>query len=37
VWLLLPLAVKVGKGGDGQHHWAAARRPTEQRGFQPVV
>ena len=33
----LPLTMKVGKVGHGQHCWAAARRPTEQCGFQPVI
>ena len=35
--MLLPLTMKVGKVGHGQHCWAATRRPTEQRGFQPVI
>src|SRR5580700_1431264 len=37
MWMLLPLPVKVGEIGHGQHRRATARRPAEQRRLQPVI
>src|SRR5215831_13845012 len=37
VCMLLPLTMKVGEVGHGQHRWAAAWRPAEQRNLKPVI
>jgi hypothetical protein len=37
VWMLLPLAMKIGEVGRGQHRWAATWRSAEQRGFKSVI
>src|ERR1041385_5460920 len=35
--MLLPLPMKIGEVGHGQHSRAAARRAAEQRGLKPVI
>src|SRR5579863_8301305 len=35
--MLLPLTMKLGEVGHGQHRWAGARRTAEQRGLKPVI
>jgi hypothetical protein len=35
--MLLPLPVKIGKVGHGQHRWAAAWRPAEQGDLKPII
>src|ERR1051325_9463279 len=35
--MLLPLPMKIGKVGHGQHRRAAAWRPAEQRGLKTVI
>jgi hypothetical protein len=35
--MLLPLPMKIGEVGHGQHRWAAAWRSAEQRGLKPVI
>jgi hypothetical protein len=37
MWMSLPLPVKIGKVGHGQHSRATARRSAEQRGLKPVI
>src|SRR5579863_9066151 len=35
--MLLPLTMKLGEVGHGQHRWAGARRSAEQRGLKSVI